>query len=284
MEKVQDTSSIFHCRKEEMIDEKIHSELRQKFNPEGSELRKLQNRMLEMLVWLDKFCRENDIQYWITDGTLLGAIRHKGFIPWDDDIDIFMMPEDYKLFSEKFSETDQYVLQTPGNDLFYSSPYAKLRDKHSLFVESDGSDINFKYRGIFIDIFTLERCPFIFAKIALHLRWRLSTYAKKTDISKFGKYLFKIRKYGLYTLISIFRFLSRKTKGDLLRPSMGTGFLEEKRYESDLFPLCKVIFEGYEFYAPHNWDHYLSALYGNYMEIPTIDAIKTHALQFKTEI
>ena len=62
--------------------------LRQRFSPEGSPLRRHQDRMLEMMVWLDAVCRRHGIPYWLGSGTLLGAVRHGGFIPWDDDVDI----------------------------------------------------------------------------------------------------------------------------------------------------------------------------------------------------
>ena len=73
-----------------------NEELRQKYNPEGSELRLLQYKMLDELTFLDKICKENNIPYTLVCGSVLGAIRHKGFIPWDDDADIALLEKDYK--------------------------------------------------------------------------------------------------------------------------------------------------------------------------------------------
>lgn len=77
-----------------MIDKKIQDELRIKYNPDGSDLRKAQLKMLELLKFLNKICTENNLTYWLDSGTLLGAVRHGGFIPWDDDIDVCMPYKD----------------------------------------------------------------------------------------------------------------------------------------------------------------------------------------------
>ena len=74
-----------------MIDKKLQQDLRERFSPEGSMLRKQQLRMLEILLYIDKVCKEHGIRYWLSSGTLLGAVRHGGFIPWDDDLDVEMM-------------------------------------------------------------------------------------------------------------------------------------------------------------------------------------------------
>ena len=83
-----------------------------RYNPEGSTLRKAQLRMLDILVAIDKICRENNIKYWIDYGTLLGAVRHKGFIPWDDDIDICVLDEDYPKVREAM------IRELPNNFVF----------------------------------------------------------------------------------------------------------------------------------------------------------------------
>ena len=72
-----------------------NEELRERYNPEGSLLRRQQTRMLEILLEVDRICQKHDIRYWLSSGTLIGALRHDGFIPWDDDLDIEMMREDY---------------------------------------------------------------------------------------------------------------------------------------------------------------------------------------------
>ena len=87
-----------------MIDPVQQSQLRARYNPDGSDQRRAQLRMLEMLKFVDSFCKENDIKYWLEGGTLLGAMRHGGFIPWDDDTDICMTYSDAEKFKRLMIE------------------------------------------------------------------------------------------------------------------------------------------------------------------------------------
>ena len=106
-----------------------HQALRQRFNPDGSQLRKHQLRMLEILVVIDKICRKHQIPYWLSSGTLIGAVRHNGFIPWDDDLDIEMMRNDYLLENPVYDKTNN----------IYSLWLAKerLQEDDTLLIESD---------------------------------------------------------------------------------------------------------------------------------------------------
>ena len=122
-----------------MIDKKIQENLRMRFNPDNSVLRKHQLRMLDMLIYFDNFCRKHNLKYWLSSGTLIGAVRHQGFIPWDDDVDVEMLREDYLKMLELLKETDRFILQTKDNDEYYAVPYGKLRDKYS-YIDEYGQD------------------------------------------------------------------------------------------------------------------------------------------------
>ena len=121
----------------------------------------VQKVQLELLKKVDDLCRKNGIRYMAIHGTLLGAVRHKGFIPWDDDVDIAMLREDYERFIQACEEqlNDDYFLQTPENDqsCFYGG-YCKLRDNRTSALEykNTGKDCN---QGIWIDILPLDHCP-----------------------------------------------------------------------------------------------------------------------------
>lgn len=108
-------------------------ELREKYNPEGSDLRRMQMKMLDILTEVDKICKKHDIPYWLAGGTLLGAVRHGGFIPWDDDLDIELMREDYlKLIPLLRKELpEKFVVQTNKTDKNYFLTFAKVRDTQS---------------------------------------------------------------------------------------------------------------------------------------------------------
>ena len=125
-------------------------ELRKRFNPDGSLLRRQQLRMLELLEVIDVICRKHQIPYWLSYGTLIGAARHKGFIPWDDDLDIEMLRSDYlrllKVLPQELPEN--LALQTNETDPNYLIIYGQLRDKHSHLVDQNSYDRIFLYTGI----------------------------------------------------------------------------------------------------------------------------------------
>lgn len=147
-----------------MIDPKLQQELREKYNPDGSDLRRAQLRMTEMLVFLDKVCTIYNLRYWLDSGTLLGAVRHGGFIPWDDDTDVCMPVEDlHKLRKIMATEhlSDEFILQTPKSDKNYMRiEWCTLRDLRSEYIHNESSvdriDSHLRYRGLQVDLFPVE--------------------------------------------------------------------------------------------------------------------------------
>ena len=121
------------------------------FNSEGTELRKLQLRMLDMLKVIDRICRKHKIPYWLSSGTALGAVRHGGFIPWDDDLDLEIYRKDYKrLLKVLFEELpDSMIVQTNRTDKNYVAQYAKVRDLNTYLEEGVGvTNPNYKFNGV----------------------------------------------------------------------------------------------------------------------------------------
>ena len=123
-------------------------------------VRDVQEKILETMKYIDRLCRENGIVYYIMGGTALGAIRHGGFIPWDDDLDIFMTPEEYAKFKSVFEneKSEQFVLQewkTVPNYL----EYAKIRMNGTTFIEEHFKDRKEMHHGIYVDIMILHKVP-----------------------------------------------------------------------------------------------------------------------------
>ena len=261
------------------ISQSLNEELREKYNPEGSMLRKLQMRTLEVLLHIDKICKEHNIPYWLSSGTLLGAVRHGGFIPWDDDIDIEMLREDYLRFEKIFKETDDYVLQTYKNDPCYMMPYAKVRDKHSIVTEAYFSK-SYKYQGVFVDIFPMEYTH-KFMNVITYLPIRFLTSCEvRYKKNRLGKFLFKPIKAFTYGQIWIIRGLMKLFPGKKFGHTYGAWYYKVERCEQDIFPLTTVVFEGHEFPAPHDVDAYLRRQYGDYMKIPDVKATHMQQVEF----
>ena len=263
-----------------MIDPQFQSELRAKFNPDNSLIRQHQLRMLEMLKYIDEKCREHNIKYWLSSGTCLGAVRHGGFIPWDDDVDIEILKSDYPRFKKMMDEdsSTNLAFQTHDSDSEYFAPYGKIRDLNSIIEEGNCHDRYYKYRGVYIDVFLIEpSVSRIIARVSGGLQNRLQYPLSKIQ----NRTLRKIATNGMYLFLSklvypILSFITcHRTASQRLRHIHGSGFVKP-RYYNDLFPLIDMTFEGILFPVPNNYHHYLSTIYGDYMKIPDLSKIKTH--------
>ena len=255
-------------------------ELQEKYNPEGSNLRQAQLRMLEMLKFLDKICKQYNLTYWIDSGTLLGAARHQGFIPWDDDVDVCMPLEDAKQFQKimlKNNPSKEFVLQCHKTDKCYFSTWFVLRDLKTEYLQNSYLHQIRRYRGLQVDIFTVENKSIkCFYQFAAFFQNRLINRVLFKTNSKIVRLLYiNPAYYILQSLIPLFRVLSPKR--DFIR--MPYGVVWKTRELSDIYPVGRIEFEGGTFSCPHNVDNYLTSVYGNWRKIPSQDKIKTHNVQ-----
>ena len=135
-------------------------------NLDDKQLRQLQLIELEMLLEVDRICRKNQINYTITGGTLLGAVRHKGFIPWDDDADVALLRDEYERFCdacEKDLDKEKFFLQNWETDKNFNSGYAKLRRNNTHYVRV--GQVKMKYHnGIYMPNFLRIFVCFFFKK------------------------------------------------------------------------------------------------------------------------
>lgn len=264
-----------------MLEIEIQNKLREKFNPEGSDLRKAQLRMVEMLRFLDSVCRKYGIKYWLDSGTLLGAVRHGGFIPWDDDVDVCMPINDLKKFKKLMLHhklSDEFVLQCHETDFYFlSASWVVLRDIKSEYIQDSNIHNVRKYRGLQIDIFGVEKKSYDW----LHLLSRKYQYKLiNCSLQKNHKniaYLFYIP--FRYFFIPAFRLLSIFSKKEYHRLGYGVP-LEDTILKETINELSEIEFEKYRFMIPSNPEKYLTNLYGNWSQIPDENNIKDHNVQF----
>jgi lipopolysaccharide cholinephosphotransferase len=241
----------------------------------------IQDKLLEMAVYFDAFCKTNNVVYYLMGGSALGAIRHKGFIPWDDDIDVFMTFENYiKFFNacELSLDTDNYYLQKENTTewpLFFS----KLRLNGTTFIEEDTKDRKM-HKGLFIDVMCLNNVSsvnlfryiqFIAARLITIKTLAERGYTTNNKLKIISMVVFKrlIGDYILSLLVKIVRSLNNKdTKyvGHLFGRAKfnNTSFLREY-----LGKPMYVDFSKIKLPVPSNVEKYLELRYGSkFMEIP----------------
>ncbi len=253
-------------------------DLKERFNPEGSLLRRQQNRMMELLLAFDAICKKHGIPYWLIGGTLLGAARHQGFIPWDDDMDVQMLREDYlKLLEILPAELDDTMaLQCRNTDKSYFYQYAKLRDRRSVLDENNGYDRIFKERGIYIDIFPIDRHPKWMQRLSILSIGHVYKILKRKDLSD-GAAVKKVMRWVRLNeriVYPILRALSHVMGGEYL-DALGVPFVVE-RHREDIFPLATLEFEGRQMPVPGHYDKVLRDQYGDYMRLPDLDKVNLH--------
>jgi lipopolysaccharide cholinephosphotransferase len=246
-------------------------------------LSELKSILLKILLFIDKFCRENDINYSLDGGTLLGAVRHKGFIPWDDDIDIMMPRPDYDKFVSLFVDnSNNYKLLCYEREKKFEFAFAKLSDTRTVLFEY-GLDTLY---GINIDIFSIDGFD-LHKNIYIHKQF-YRIIQKAMVFKKYGIRLSGNNTKKLYdSIVKIFLkpipmfflgFLCQTLlKADDFTTShygcLLSGFHPEKQiYPISLFNnYIDIEFEGYLFRSVRDFDLYLSNLYGDYMTLPPKD-------------
>lgn len=264
-----------------------------------ADMSEVQQKILEIAIYFDDFCKEHGIQYYLMGGSALGAIRHKGFIPWDDDFDVFMTYDNYNKFlrmCRTHLDTHRFYLQAENTDewpMFYS----KLRMNNTTFIEEDTKDRKM-HKGFYIDIMCLNNTskwlPFRYAQ---YLAARLLVAKTLSERGYFTNSLFKkivmsiakvvVRGHVFDALIAFVRCLNNKDTGyvghffgraDFSKTSFPKEYLGEPRY----VPFCDQLFP-----VPEKVEDYLTLRYGeNYMDMPdekTKAQYPVHAIFYDTD-
>lgn len=264
------------------------------------ELRKLQMEELEILKEVDRICRKNKIPYFLSGGTMLGAVRHKGFIPWDDDVDVSMLRENYNKFClacEKDLNTERFFLQTWDTDINYRYQYGRMRKNNTKYIRS-GHENAKHHNGINIDIFPVDAVPdnkilciiyktgcALFRKILYSpvgaIRTKnilirkiyaaLSRIDRDAAVNGFKRWTERFGRFRSARADAV-GFAYRLTLKDIKK--LGWSNYKEMYcgMKKEMFDdLREYEFENSKFYGPRDYDHYLRVLYGEYMVPPPIE-------------
>ncbi len=254
------------------------------------DIRPLQLRILKNLLAIDKVCKEHNLRYYIMAGTMLGAVRHKGFIPWDDDLDIGMPRADYDLLmtnaKEWLPEPDEAVCAE--NDKEYPLPFAKIQDADTTLIER----MHLKYLGgVYIDVFPLDGVPtgrmaqrMHFAKYEFYKR---VLYLIHRDPYKHGKgpsSWIPLLCRKLFTLTEVQKSIREvMTRYDFDKSDLicdyddGMKGIMPKKILGVPTP---VLFENEEVWGIQEYDTYLSQKYGDYMTIPKQSGQRQHNFHY----
>lgn len=269
----------------EMIDSKDFS----RYNPEGSALRRDQMELLRMLEKLAGICDANDIPWWLSSGTLLGAIRHKGFIPWDDDVDIVMFREDCMRLEKVLleMEDDEYVFHSNKTDPDYVYVFGKFRKRDGEYEVMDRRSGYYKWRGLSIDIFSIEKTSYLAAQLA---RFFYKTALRVSQNVKNRKWRHRLiaaaNWWGYRCVFPFFRFIGRLNPNGEYHYTMGIGWAKSTFYMKDILPLSRASFEGRMMPVPKDADAYLTNVYGDWRQLPSDAQIKKaiHSREYRDEI
>lgn len=263
-------------------------------------MKKLKNNQikrleLEILLNFDEFCKKNKLRYYLSGGTLLGSIRHKGFIPWDDDIDVCMPRKDYEKLIEIFPDVykDKYILRAIKKNNF-GYPFIK--------IVNNKTKINCEYvenkfeNSLWIDIFPVDGLPKnedklkkIYASVNFYRKLLSLNFARMNKGTTVWKKIFKPFAIIIAKIIGV-NFCIKKIEdiastydydksnyvGAITWGLYGVG---ERMKKSEFEKIVYVDFEGYKFPTFSCWDSYLKGLYGNYMQLPPIEKRKNHEIE-----
>lgn len=257
-------------------------------------LRKLQLCEQMILNDIDRVCRENGLQYFLVGGTLLGAVRHGGFIPWDDDLDIAMFREDYERFQDIFAEAmgEKYFLQNCRTDPSYPRVIAKVRLKGTVMQERSTEEIDMD-RGIYVDIFPIDRIkkPYGYgirvrgAVVRLCFAYKTllagSNNGHRMRLKRMLRFIPRIiPNKWIEALLHYVCTKDNKRQDSAYVTIFLSGYTYKKQtLAADVYGSgMQIKFEGKYYSAPERPEAFLNNLYGNYMQLPPVEKRVAHKL------
>lgn len=265
------------------------AELRRKYNPDGSGIREHQMELVEILKALADICNEHNIRWWLSSGTCLGAVRHNGFVPWDDDVDIEMFREDYKKLEKilRNLQSDTYVLHSRKTDIEYVRCFDKFRKRDGQEHSRDRRRDWYRWAGNYIDIFVLEKTSHFSAFVTGVIYKNLVHLSSYVKIGWLRHSLTRLVQWLCLCVINpIFRVVGLINPKGEYHYTLGMGWAKYTFHKDAILPLSTAVFEGVEFPVPHDVDRYLTGLYGDWRKLPSEETIKRniHRVTFVDEI
>jgi lipopolysaccharide cholinephosphotransferase len=250
----------------------------------SARLRACQLKQLTILKEFDRICRKHNLRYWLEYGTLLGAVRHGGFIPWDDDIDIAMPTEDRRKFCDiaRNELPPIYTLQSSEIDSSYRGAIIKIRDNNSLYLEPY-DDLSLSYnKGVFIDIIEFTEYPDVNKRLLKMIARAICGGKSYFSIRHFISWQtllmmsYKLLSYSSARLIwRVLRYFSTPSKMSSIMELNLYGISHQTEH---IYPLKEIAFEGANFFSPADPSRYLEEIFGDFMKIPPPEKRVTHAL------
>lgn len=249
------------------------------------EIKKLQLKSLEILIYFKNFCEEHNLLFYFCGGCCIGAIRHKGFIPWDDDIDVFMPREDYEKLGklwDKYADTSQYSYGRTMENKFVGHVMTTITDNATTVIRPWQKDKD-GHKGVMIDILPLDGCAPSEIKRKLQMMWSMifSLYCSRMVPVNHGKLIAIISKILLLIVPSnklkyrIWKFAERQMSKYKISDCKyitelcaGPGYMKNE-YPKEIFKKAVYKeFEGYMMPIPAGYDTYLKIAFGDYMSLP----------------
>lgn len=247
--------------------------------------RKIQEKLLEILLYFQQFCEENGLGFVLAGGTCLGAVRHKGFIPWDDDVDVFMLREDYEKLQELWplkADITRYSCVRSNDKVNIHHSATEIKDNNTTFINRHSVDVDM-HQGLMIDVIPLDGvaegglsrlhqmlqsmiyCCFNFQRLPYH-KSKLTYYATRVAL-------------GIFRSDKVKYKLWKSAEGQIAKyavadhplvASFGEGVsIMRQRFPKEWFlSPGQAVFEGHTMPVPSDTDRYLTISYGDYMQLP----------------
>ena len=260
-----------------------------KFEIPEKQVREMQQKGLEMLCYFDKFCTEHDLTYFLCGGCCIGTIRNEGFIPWDDDVDVFMPRKDYEQLKKLWKDTPRYSIQYTTKNFLTENQFLTICDNDTTFIKTYQSKLDINH-GLPLDVLPLDGCPKGWRR-KIQKIWALlySLYIVGKAPENHSKGIYVLGKIALALVpfknwrYYVWHFCERKmTQYPIEECEYITELCSGPHYMQNEYPkgvfahAVRHSFEGYLMPVPEDYDTYLKMAFGDYMQLPPVEKRVCH--------